>query len=118
MNRREIGKIGELIARDFLVQNHFQILAENYRTRNGEIDLIAMEKQCIVFIEVKARHGKTHGYPREAVDQKKQDTIKAMALSYLREHPLCFEHMRFDVIEIFLREDDTAISTLLLRNAF
>ncbi len=97
----KLGKKGEGIAVDYLKRNGFKILERNYRTRYGEVDIIAEENGTLVFIEVKTRSTDLFGHPLEAVTKEKQEKIKRLALSYLgkiqREMPV-----RFDVISINL----------------
>ena len=94
------GNIGESKAIVFLQNLGYEILETNYKCFFGEIDIIAKEKYRIIFIEVKARATAKYGYPREAVNQKKQQTIRYVAQQYLKSHKLLNSFIRFDVIEI------------------
>ena len=86
-------------------KNGYEILERNYRCRQGEIDIIAKEKQEIVFVEVKTRSNLCFGKPREAVDEGKQNHIYKTAKYYLYKHKLENSYVRFDVIEIYLKID-------------
>ena len=100
MNRRETGSLYERMASDYLKGLGYEILEQNYRIRTGEIDLIAKEKDQIVFVEVKYRKDGRMGDPLEAVDGRKQKKIYQTARYYV--HQKGYEAMpcRFDVIGI------------------
>ncbi len=94
------GKIGEEQAKEYLENNNYEILETNYTTKIGEVDIIARHENRIVFIEVKERATARFGYPREAVNLKKQQTIRNVADWYLKSHRFKDQLIRFDVIEI------------------
>ena len=95
------GNTGEAMAYAHLEGKGYDILETNYRTKLGEIDIIAKDKDDrIVFVEVKTRATYAHGYGREAVTPKKQQTIKRVAELYLKNNHKLNSHTRFDVIEI------------------
>ncbi len=93
------GAAGEILAARFLRDVGYQILAGNYRTRLGEIDIIAANEEYIVFVEVKARAEDARYMPREAVTADKQRRIIKTALLYIHRYPDS-RQMRFDVIEV------------------
>ena len=95
-----VGAIGEDMASKYLESKGYKILERNYKNRMGEIDIIALYKGIIVFIEVKYRHNDKFGMPREAVNKNKQFKIRQMALLYLKIKRKLDTHCRFDVIEI------------------
>ena len=71
-NKQEIGKIGEDIACSYLEKNNYKIICRNYRTKTGEIDIIARDiTKEIVFIEVKTRQNLKYGYPIDAINKQK-----------------------------------------------
>jgi len=94
------GQIGERIALKYLKNRDFKIIALNYRTSFGEIDIIAKDKEYIVFIEVKLRRNFEYGLPREAVGKAKQKNIIKTAYSFISEYNLHNTDFRFDVIEV------------------
>ena len=101
MNKRRIGEKYEQIAATFLEKKGYVILEFNFRCRFGEIDIIAKDRCDLVFIEVKYRSNLNYGSPYEAVDYKKQHTIKKMAKYYMSEHNLKENtYIRFDVVGI------------------
>lgn len=100
-NKRQVGSDHEEKACRFLMSEGYRILKRNYRVRSGEIDIIARDKDTLVFIEVKYRAGKRSGTPEEAVGIKKQQKIAKTALFYLKYAHISPEtKIRFDVIAI------------------
>lgn len=94
------GKWGETQALDYLTRLGYTIVATNYRKRYGEIDIIAREKDVLVFVEVKCRSGRAFGSPLEAVDLRKQQRICRVAMEYLQTHHDGEGNARFDVIAV------------------
>jgi len=97
------GAWGEAIAAEYLRKKHFQILAAGYRCRFGEIDLIAANKQYLVFVEVKLRRSDSFAQAKEFVDFRKQNRLRTTATIYLDQNPTNLQP-RFDVIEIYAPE--------------
>ena len=93
------GAAGEVLAARYLRDKGYDILGANYRSRFGEIDIIAADDTYIVFVEVKSRAKDSYYAPREAVTAAKQQRILKTAMLYLAEHPET-RQPRFDVIEI------------------
>ena len=97
----DIGKINEKIAISFLKKNcKYKILETNFYTSIGEIDIIAKDKDTIVFIEVKYSTTSYFGLPRERVNLYKQNKIRQIALIFLKNKKLINSKCRFDVIDI------------------
>jgi len=92
-----------------LERRGYEILARRYRTRYGEIDIVARDGDSTVFVEVKARATREFGAAAEAVTRRKQLKLAAMARDYLARNDLADTACRFDVVTI----DDAAISPLL-----
>lgn len=112
----QLGKAGEAAAVGFLEKNGYRILERNYKSKLGEIDIIALDKDTVCFIEVKTRTSNAFGSPSEAVSRLKQRHIAKVALAFLKAHTLLHKKARFDVISI-LRSDETA-KIDLIKNAF
>ena len=104
MNTKLVGNKGEALAEAFLKDNGYKILDRNYKLKFGEIDLIAEKDNIISFVEVKYRSTNMFGLGREAVNYKKQTTIKKVAELYLLNKKLTEKDISFDVIE--LKSDD------------
>ena len=98
-----MGAWGEALAAEYLRKKRYQILEANFRTRIGEIDLIASNRQYLVFVEVKLRKNADFAMAREFVDYRKQGKIRSTAQLYLAYHPTRLQP-RFDVIEIYAPE--------------
>lgn len=118
LNNRETGILGEEIAAKHLTSIGFEILIRNYRTRFGEVDIIASDGCCISFVEVKCRHSLVFGSPCEAVNFKKQQKLKSLASCYILAHCLSGVEARFDIVEILLDKRNQPLSIELIRNAF
>ncbi|MCR5733087.1 MAG: YraN family protein [Lachnospiraceae bacterium] len=100
-NKRRTGSRYEDKACEFLQKQGLKIIERNFRCKKGEIDIIARDEKTVVFLEVKYRKNKSMGFPCEAVDQKKQATISAVADFYRIRYKLSDETAyRFDVISI------------------
>ena len=95
-----LGVQGELLAKDFLTKKWYKILKLNYKTKIGEIDIVAKFKDTYVFVEVKDRQTKRFGMPREAVTPYKQNKIRTVATQYLLANKLMDSKVRFDCVEI------------------
>ena len=103
MDNKVIGKQGEDLAADYLVQHGYSICARNYRVKTGEIDIIASQPGLVAFVEVKARRSLRCGTPAQAVNYHKQQKIIQTARWYLRQRHLEEKCLcRFDVIEVYL----------------
>src|SRR5687768_7640388 len=98
--RQEFGKEGENIAAGELERRGYESLARRYRTRHGEIDIVASDEGTIVFVEVKARATAEFGTAAEAVTPHKQRRLAAMATDYLARNRLTECPCRFDVVAI------------------
>jgi putative endonuclease len=98
--RKIFGSHEEARAADHLVSIGYQILARQYRSRVGEIDLVARDGDEVVFVEVKARRSNAYGYPEESVTESKLQKILRMGEYFLREHKCTEAPFRIDVIAI------------------
>ena len=103
---RLFGDRGERLAVRHLKKSGLKVVARNYRNRFGEIDIIALDGQTIVFVEVKTRKSYATGSPLEAVDETKQAKIIQVAEAYLKQRRLFEYSVRFDVIGIVWNEDE------------
>ena len=111
------GRHGEDLAHRFLRSHGFTVVARNYRPRTGpgEIDLIAWERENLVFVEVKARATDEFGTPDRAVDMKKQRHLERAARDYVRRANVDWDTVRFDIVSILLTKSP---KIELLRDAF
>ena len=99
MSRSE-GVWGEALVADYLREKGYKLAAHSYRCRFGEIDIIASNRQYLVFCEVKLRKSADFAAAREFVDARKQQRLRTTALLYLSQHETPLQP-RFDVIEIY-----------------
>ncbi len=113
--RKLLGRSGEDSAARYLTRQGYRILERNFRTSSGEIDLIALDRDTIVFVEVKTRTTDTYGAPELAVDPRKQTRMTKAALAFLKSRKLHQAACRFDVVAITRRPEQ---HIELIRNAF
>jgi len=114
--RQQLGIEGERVAEKFLRKQRYAILQRNYRCRAGEVDLIALDRGTVVFVEVKTRTQPEYGSPLEAVDRRKQRQIQRAAQYYVSANRLHDRDLRFDVVGVWW--EDGAMKCELVRNAF
>ena len=112
LNNRSKGNDYEKAAGAYLEKLGYQILEYNFYTRTGEIDIIAMHKGYLVFVEVKYRKNEQKGYPLEAISLQKQKTISRCALYYMKKNGFSEVPVRFDVVGILGEQIQ------LIQNAF
>ena len=98
--RRRFGDWGEEYARRFLEGRGYSILETNYRGKYGEIDLIAREGECLVFVEVKSRRTGAFGRPEESVTEAKQQKLVQAALEYMQSKEMEEGEWRIDGVGI------------------
>ena len=101
-----IGNYGEDCATKFLKKNKYKIIEKNYSCKFGEIDIIAKDKNYLVFVEVKARMSRKFGDPLEAINVEKQNKIRAVATMYLMQNKLMETNCRFDAIAVLGEMDE------------
>ena len=102
---QEIGQLGEKLAVKFLKEKDYEIICKNFKSKQGEIDIIAKDEMgVIIFIEVKTRTSLEYGNPSEAVDKNKKEHIVKTAGYYLYKNNIKEANTRFDVIEIFIHK--------------
>ena len=99
MKRREIGILGETLARNFLENRGYDIQETNYRCPEGEIDIIARDKDVLVFVEVRAKTGSEFGCPEESITPVKMSRLRAVSAYYLQTHNDLPESLRIDAVD-------------------
>jgi len=117
VNRRLLGAQGEKWARDFLKKKGYRIRESNYRCREGEIDIIAQQKDCLVFVEVRTRTGSAFGTPEESVTPAKKEKLVSLALGYLQKQKKVPQYWRFDVVAIEVGTDGKPVRLEVVENA-
>jgi putative endonuclease len=116
MARRDLGQRSERVAETFLQGQHYAIIARNYRCALGEIDLIAQDRDTLVFVEVRSHTGERFGDPLESVTFRKQRQIAKAALDYVMRQRVANRPLRFDVIGIRWEGNTPQVSHV--KNAF
>ena len=114
--RQKFGKFGEDLAVRHLKKNGYRVLCRNYRTRYGEIDIIAQDADTMVFVEVKSRRSLTYGPPKYAITFDKQERISKTALYYLKTSGQSNVRARFDVVTVTAAEQTSSVE--IIKNAF
>ncbi|MEG1535337.1 MAG: YraN family protein [Clostridia bacterium] len=104
MNNREEGISGETQAAEYLKNKGYKIVGRNFSCRQGEIDIIAKDKDYLVFVEVKARENTKFGMPFEAITDGKKRRLTAAANYYMMTHKCLGCDARFDVVSILRGE--------------
>jgi putative endonuclease len=112
------GDVGEDAAELFLRRLGWTILARGHRNRLGEVDLIALDGDTVVFVEVKTRRSSLHGGPEAAITLDKQRRLTRAALAYLKQRGWLERRARFDVIAIVWPEEEPTPQITHYRNAF
>lgn len=117
VKRLTLGKTGEDLAERHLVRHGYSILERNYRSRLGEVDIIAREAGSLVFVEVKTRRGSRCGEPFDAITTRKKGQLVRVAHEFIARSNLHNSPARFDVVSVLF---DTAgkVQIDVVKNAF
>ena len=110
------GRTGEDLAVRYLENQGYVIVERNYRKRIGEIDIIARDGECLVFVEVKTRRSNRFGSPFDAVGFRKQQQVSRVALAFMTQHRCLDVPVRFDVVAVHLEGQSSRVE--LIKNAF
>jgi len=114
---RELGVSGEEAAVRFLQKKRFNIIRRGFRFHRGEIDIIAYDRETLVFVEVKTRRNLECGLPEEAVTPAKQEQIRKIAEAFLAVSHLEQVPCRFDILSL-LRDSEGGFRVRHIRDAF
>lgn len=117
MKRRETGRLGEKFACDFLGQNGYHILERNYRCSGGEIDIIAQQKETLVFVEVRTKKSRQFGSPEESITPTKMARLRTVAAHYGQNHHNLPASWRIDVVAIQMDSRGRVARIELIENA-
>jgi putative endonuclease len=93
-----LGRSGEQAAAEYLESSGLRILDRNWRSADGEIDIVAVERHVLVVCEVKSRTGTRYGTPLEAVSRAKRARLRKLAVQWLNAHGVRFDQVRIDVV--------------------
>ena len=100
MKPHDLGRLGEQLAVDYLGGCGLRILDRNWRCPDGEIDIVAVERQALVVCEVKARSGSTYGSPLEAIGVRKQARLRRLAVRWVIAHGVYYDEIRIDAVGV------------------
>jgi len=117
MTKSETGKRGEILACEFLGKNGYEIVEKNYRCPEGEIDIVARQRDTLVFIEVRTKTSRTYGTPEESITPVKAARLKTLAARYGQDHRDLPETWRIDVVAIEMNRNGRASRIEIIENA-
>jgi len=117
MKRRDTGILGEKLARDFLSQKGYRIVETNFRCPQGEIDIIARDKDCLVFVEVRTKKSLSFGAPEESITPSKMERLRVTAAHYYQTHDDLPPLWRIDVVAVELDQKGKPSRIELIENA-
>ena len=117
MTRRDTGLMGERLACEFLGKNGYDIIERNYRCPEGEIDVIARQRDTLVFIKVRTKTSRKFGGPEESITPVKAARLKILAARYGQSHKNLPELWRIDVVAIRMNQDGRASHIEVIENA-
>jgi putative endonuclease len=118
IQRKLLGRKGEETAARYLEKNGYRIICRNYSCRLGEIDIVAKEKDIIVFVEVRSRSGAEYGLAQESVTGRKQFKLRQLAWQYLKAEGKTSAGCRFDVIAVLFDGEGRVKRLEHIENAF
>ena len=117
MDRQEVGKLGEKAAQKFVKKRGYKIRETGFRCRHGEIDIIAQQNDCLVFVEVRTKSNLDFGTPEESITHAKKEKLIASALTYATTHQDIPPLWRIDFVAVELDEKGKAKRIELIENA-
>jgi putative endonuclease len=117
VNRQQLGKLGEKLARKFLEDRSYRILETGFRCRSGEIDIVSRHKDELVFVEVRTRSNLEFGTPEESIDRRKKQSLIHTAMHYISTHRDLPASWRIDVVAIEMSAEGKVTRLSLLENA-
>lgn len=118
IRRKLMGRQGEDVATHYLEKNNYQLLCRNYSCRLGELDIVAYERDVIVFVEVRSRSSGDYGLPQESITNRKKMKLRQLAWHYLKAVGKTNASCRFDVIAIQFDREGRVKRLDHIENAF
>ncbi len=115
--RRNTGALGEKLAEEHLKKHGYEILHRNYRTSLGEIDIVAREGDCLVFVEVRTKRSLRFGTPEESITRVKKAKLVDLAESYLQRNDTQIYDWRVDVVAVVMGKGNEVIRMEIIKNA-
>jgi len=117
MKRKDTGNLGEKLAKDYLKKRGYRILETNYNCPHGEVDIITMHKDFLVFTEVRTKTSTEFGTPEESITRTKKERMRASALHYIQTHDGLPQSWRIDFIAVEMDRNGKPSRIELIENA-
>lgn len=117
MRRRDVGILGEKLARDFLEKRGYRILETNYRCPEGEMDIVARHEDFLVFVEVRTKTSLEFGSPAESITPAKMEKLRTVAARYQQAHDNLPPSLRIDVVAVELDGKGKPLLIEVIENA-
>jgi putative endonuclease len=117
MERKSLGDLGETLAKAHLKKKGYRLIETNYRCHSGEIDIVARQKDYLVFVEVRTKSTLDYGSPEESLSPAKQKHMIKSAYHYLQNHPKHPENWRIDLVAVVLDAENKPKRIDILENA-
>lgn len=111
--RKQLGKMGEIRAANYLEEKGYKVIETNYRCKTGELDIIVLDNETLVAVEVKTRRNLAYGLPCQSITLGKRDRIKKTLKYYLLVNKIDDMDMRIDVIEILATDAGSYINHII-----
>lgn len=118
VGNKELGDLGETHAARSLALRGYSIIARKFRCRSGEIDIIAMDRGTVVFIEVRSRSDDGYGLPYETIDRTKRQRIRRVATAFQMKYGLLDHDSRFDCVSVIFDKNGNIKDTEIIKDAF
>lgn len=117
MKRKDLGDLGEKLAKEYLKKQGYRLRESNFRCREGEIDIVAQKGDCLVFVEVRTKSSRDFGSPEESLTAAKKQRLVTLALTYRDCHQDLPPNWRIDVVAVELEPDGKLVRLELIENA-
>jgi len=104
--KNKIGRFGQQLAANYFLAHGYKVLAENFYTQAGEIDLILEKDNQLIFVEVKTRLSEKFGLPEEAIDANKKEKLYSAGLKYLELNNVENDNFRFDCLAVLINKEE------------
>jgi len=117
VKRQTTGALGEKLAAEYITQRGYRILTTNYRVKEGEVDIIAMDGDCLVFVEVRTKTSRFYGTPEESITPTKKAHLMAVASRYIEKLEKLPANWRIDVVAVEMDSRGKVKRLTLLQNA-
>ncbi|MEW6718724.1 MAG: YraN family protein [Chloroflexota bacterium] len=115
--KHTLGRWGESLAVEYLTEHGYKVIERNVYTPYGELDIVALQDEDVVFVEVKTRRTLSFGMPEESITLRKQEHLIEAAQAYLQEHPEFSGDWRIDVIAIHIKKPNARPDIRHIENA-